>query len=115
MKKISETDFGKCPYVTTQKIIQGKWAIIILHFLEEKTLRFNELKKLIPDITHSTLTSQLRYLEDDGLIQRTIYPEVTPRVEYSLTDIGKSFKPVLDAINVWGNEYINFLISMYSI
>lgn len=100
--------FGICPFVTAQKLLQGKWAILILHALNEGTKRFNELERDI-QITHATLSSQLKYMEKKGLVHRTVYPEVPPRVEYSLTAMGRRFAPVLDSIQVWGEEYIEFL------
>ena len=96
--------FGICPFVTAQKLLQGKWAILILHALNEGTKRFNELERDI-QITHATLSSQLKYMEKEGLVHRTVYPEVPPRVEYSLTDLGKSLKPILDAMWTWGEGY----------
>lgn len=104
----AENKFGKCPYVTSQKIISGKWAILILHELEDGPKRFNELQRSI-DITQATLSSHLKDLEANGLITRTVYPEVPPRVEYALTGIGMKFRPVLAAIEAWGYEYINYL------
>lgn len=100
--------FGVCPFVTAQKLLQGKWAILILHALSEGTKRFNELERDI-HITHATLSSQLKYMEKEGLVHRTVYPEVPPRVEYSLTAMGRRFAPVLDSIRIWGEEYIEFL------
>ena len=100
--------FGKCPYVTSQKILSGKWAILILHELEDGPRRFNELQHQI-DITQATLSTQLKSLEQNGLISRTVYPEVPPRVEYAMTGIGLKFKPVLQSIEEWGNEYIEYL------
>ena len=100
--------FGICPFVTAQKLLEGKWAILILHALNEGTKRFNELERDI-QITHATLSSQLKYMEKEGLVHRTVYPEVPPRVEYSLTAMGRRFAPVLDSIQVWGEEYIEFL------
>jgi DNA-binding HxlR family transcriptional regulator len=101
--------FGKCPFVTAQKIIAGKWAVVILHNLSSKTLRFGELQKLLPDLTQSTLTKQLRSLEEYGLVNRYVFPQVPPKVEYSLTDIGKEFEPVLDSISAWGEKYIEYM------
>lgn len=100
--------FGVCPYVTAQKLLQGKWAILILHALSEGTKRFNDLEREI-HITHATLSSQLKYMEKEGLVNRRVYPEVPPRVEYSLTDMGQRFAPVLQSIRLWGEEYIEFL------
>ncbi len=100
--------FGKCPYATAQQLLKGKWAIMIMHELEGGTKRFKQIQRDI-DITQATLTNQLRYMEEEGLISRKLYPEVPPRVEYSLTDIGREFIPVLQAIQVWGNKYIHYL------
>lgn len=100
--------FGVCPFVTAQKLLQGKWAILILHALSEGTKRFNDLERDI-HITHATLSSQLKYMEKEGLVHRTVYPEVPPRVEYSLTAMGRRFAPVLRSIQTWGEEYIEFL------
>ena len=99
--------WGICPYVTTQKILSGKWKLIILHFLSKGTHRFNELNKKMPGVAQATLTSQLRSLEKTGLVERRIYPEVPPKVEYLLTDLGREFNIVLDAVNKFGNIYIN--------
>ena len=101
--------FGKCPFVTAQKIIAGKWAVVILHNLSSKTLRFGELQRLLPDLTQSTLTKQLRSLEEYGLVNRYVFPQVPPKVEYSLTDIGKGFEPVLKSISIWGEKYIEHI------
>ena len=101
--------FGKCPYVTAQKIFSGKWTILIIYNLCDGTLRFNELQKKIFGVTQATLTKQLRSLEDYGLINRNVYAEVPPKVEYSLTEIGKEFVPILKHFEEFGNKYINYL------
>ena len=94
--------------MTAQRLLQGKWAILILHELEDGPKRFNQLQREI-DITQATLSSQLKAMESEGLLTRTVYPEVPPRVEYRLTDIGLSFRPVLESIRVWGDRYISYL------
>ncbi|MGN0287374.1 MAG: winged helix-turn-helix transcriptional regulator [Atopobiaceae bacterium] len=109
MRKPTPDQFGACPYVTAQKLLQGKWSILVMHHLSSGPRRFNELQRLMPNLTHSTLSSQLKLLEGEGLVVRTVYPEVPLRVEYSLTDIGAAFHPVLDCIETWGNEYIQYL------
>lgn len=98
--------YGKCPYATGQKILSGKWAIVLLHELSLETLRFNELQRRMPDMTQTTLTRQLRSLEEYGVIERKIYAQIPPRVEYSLTEIGREFIVVLDALKDWGDKYI---------
>lgn len=105
----AENLFGICPYVTTQKLLAGKWSILVMHHLSEGTKRFNELHREMADLTQTTLTKQLRFLEEEGLVKRTVYPEVPPRVEYSLTPIGEQFKIVLDSLEVWGNQYIEYI------
>lgn len=103
-------DFGKCPYVTAQKLLDGKWSILILHYLNDfEPMRFSELQKKMPNVTHATLSSQLKLLETQGLIRRVVYPEVPPRVEYSLTEIGREFSPVLSCIGEWGSKYIDYM------
>lgn len=103
--------FGICPYVTAQKILTGKWTLLIMHHLSIKTLRFNELQRELPSLTQTTLTKQLRMMEENGLITRTVYNQIPPKVEYSLSDLGRQFMPVLEALEVWGNQYIAFLRS----
>ena len=101
-------EFGACPYVTAQQLLAGKWAILILKSLSGGPRRFGQIQREI-DITQATLANQLRNLEREGLIIRTAYPEVPPRVVYELTDIGAEFKPVLDQIEIWGGKYIAHL------
>lgn len=103
-----ENKFGVCPFVTAQRLLAGKWAILILESLAEGPKRFNQIQKEI-DITQATLSTHLKNLEDEGLLTRTIYPEVPLRVEYALTEIGREFKPVLESIEIWGGKYIEYL------
>ena len=98
--------YDKCPYVTTQKVLQGKWAIVVLYHLSTGTKRFSELERLIPDVTRTVLTRQLRQLEQDKLIIRKVFPEVPPHVEYSLSVLGTKFQKVLDEIEIFGLDYI---------
>ena len=101
--------FGKCPFYTTQRLIQGKWAILILHYLSEGPLRFNALQRKMPKMTHATLSNQLKQLEAEGLIARKVYGEIPPKVEYSLTELGRAFGPVLDSIRTFGQVYISHM------
>ena len=98
--------YDKCPYVTTQKVLQGKWAIVVLYHLSTGTKRFSELERLIPDVTRTVLTRQLRQLEQDKLIVRKVFPKVPPHVEYSLSALGTKFQRVLNEIEVFGLDYI---------
>lgn len=102
--------FGLCPYVTAQKVLTGKWSMYILYLLTEGPLRFNELQRRMPEeMTHTTLSRQLRTLEDEGLIIRTEYHQIPPKVEYSLSEIGEKFRKVLSVLEVWGTEYIEYM------
>ena len=94
-----------CPIETTLNIMSGKWKGIILYRLLGGKLRFNELKRLMTNVTHRTLTLQLRQLEQDGVVKRTIYAEVPPRVEYELTELGLSMEPIINAMYDWGLGY----------
>lgn len=96
-----------CPVEATISLIGGKYKAIILFHLINKTLRFNELQKLIPKATPKMLTQQLRELERDGLIIRTVYPVVPPKTEYSLSEFGKSIIPTIDAMCDWGKSYLS--------
>lgn len=106
---MKEDLFGICPYTTAQKVLRGKWTLLIIYLLSQETLRFNELQRRLPHLTQATLAKQLRKLEEDGLIVRTVYNQIPPKVEYSLSEIGRKFISVLDTLELWGNEYINYL------
>lgn len=102
--------FGRCPYVTAQKVLTGKWSMYILYLLSDGPVRFNELQRRMPEeMTHTTLSRQLKTLEEEGLIIRTEYQQVPPKVEYRLSEPGEKFKKVLTVLEVWGNEYIEYL------
>ena len=94
-----------CPVETTLTLIGDKWKVLILRDLLPGTKRFGELRKSVGAVSQKVLTTQLRQMEDSGLIVRTVYAEVPPRVEYTLTELGYSLKPVLDAMGMWGEEY----------
>jgi len=98
-------DYKDCPINTTIGIIGGKWKIPVLYVLREETLRFNEIQKLLPQVTQKMLTQQLRELERDGLVSRKVYAQVPPKVEYTITPMAKKLEPILDALCKWGFEY----------
>ena len=101
--------YCKCPYLTVQHILSGKWSLLILCYLRGGALRFGELKRCIEDVsgvTQATLTKALRKLEADGLVVRRVYPEVPPRVEYSLSELGEQLSPVLESLGDFGARYI---------
>jgi DNA-binding HxlR family transcriptional regulator len=95
-----------CSVEATISLIDGKWKCVILFHLLGGTLRFNELRRLIPEVTQRMLTNQLRELEADGLIVRKVYPQVPPKVEYSISPLGRSLEPVLLGLKDWGDEHI---------
>lgn len=102
--------FGRCPYVTAQKVLTGKWSMYIMYLLTDGPIRFNELQRRMPEeMTHTTLSRQLKALESEGLIIRREYQQIPPRVEYQLSEIGEKFRKVLAVLEVWGNEYIAYL------
>lgn len=98
-------DTKNCPIARVSKVFQGKWTMVILYILSEGTLRFGEIKRKLLDVTDANLAKDLRLLENYGVIHREVYPVVPPKVEYSLTDMGKDFLPILDSINKWAEKY----------
>ena len=94
-----------CPVETTLMMIGDKWKVLILRDLMPGTKRFGELKKSIGNVSQKVLTAQLRDMEQNGLVHREVYAEVPPRVEYSLTELGRSLEPILDAMRNWGEGY----------
>lgn len=98
-----------CPVETTLSLIGSRWAVLILRDLLDGTKRFSALQRSLGRVSQKVLSSTLRDMEKNGLIARTVYPEVPPRVEYSLTETGQSLRPVLDALSNWGMQYKNSL------
>ena len=101
----SQIPLPACPVETTLTLIGDKWKVLILRDLMPGTKRFGELKKSVGGVSQKVLTAQLRAREESGLVRRRVYAEVPPRVEYSLTDLGRSLKPILDAMLAWGQAY----------
>ena len=96
----------KCPVKASLNLIGGKWKAVILFHLLDGAKRFNQLRRLLPDITQRMLTNQLRALEADGLLNRQVFAEVPPRVEYSLSDLGRTLEPLLLALKNWGEKHV---------
>ncbi len=107
---LTKDELPECPVATTVQLIGNKWKLLIIRNLVfNRKQRFTDFIKSIPSISKKVLTDNLRALEEDGLIKREVFAEVPPRVEYSLTELGKTLKPILDAMFEWGTEYKNAL------
>lgn len=102
---LTKEEMPACPVATTMALIGSKWKLLIIRNLLARPWRFNELKKALEGISQKVLTDSLRSMEADGIITRTVYPEVPPRVEYALTELGESLKPILDSMRAWGEAY----------
>ena len=96
----------ECPVTATMEIIGGKWKILILHLINNDINRFGKMTMMLKDISKQMLTTQLRELENDNIIERKIYPEIPPRVEYFLTEKGKSLMPIIQSMKDWGSQYL---------
>ena len=105
MEKTVKSGLPACPMEITLTLIGDKWKVLILRDLMPGTKRFGELKKSVGNVSQKVLTVQLRAMEESGLVHREVYAEVPPRVEYSLTELGKSLKPILDSLWAWGEAY----------
>ena len=102
---LTKEEMPACPVATTVALIGSKWKLLILRNLMARPWRFNELKKDLNGVSQKVLTDSLRSLEEDGIVARTVYPEVPPRVEYALSDPGESMRPIIDVMQRWGLEY----------
>ena len=102
---LTKEELPACPVATTVQLIGSKWKLLILRNLLQRPWRFNELRRDLEGISQKVLTDSLRAMEEDGIITRTVYPEVPPRVEYALSPLGESMRPILDAMAQWGTEY----------
>ncbi|MBQ8959863.1 MAG: helix-turn-helix transcriptional regulator [Ruminococcus sp.] len=102
---LKKEELPDCPVATTVQLIGNKWKLLILRNLLVRPWRFNELQKSLEGISQKVLTESLRSMESDGIVIRTVYAEVPPRVEYSLSELGETLRPILDAMQAWGTEY----------
>ena len=102
---LTKEEMPACPVATTVQLIGSKWKLLILRNLLARPWRFNELRKSLEGISQKVLTDSLRSMEEDGLVTRTVYPEVLPRVEYSLSPLGESMRPIIQAMEQWGAQY----------
>lgn len=101
----TKDELPACPVATTVQLIGSKWKLLILRNLLQRPWRFNELRKNLEGISQKVLTDSLRSMEDDGIITRTVYPEVPPRVEYALSELGESMRSIIKAMEQWGITY----------
>lgn len=104
---LTKEELPECPVATTVQMVGSKWKLLIMRNLLQRPWRFNELKKSLAGISQKVLTDSLRSMESDGIITRTVYPEVPPRVEYSLSDLGESMRPIIASMEEWGKNYKN--------
>ena len=104
---LTKEELPACPVAITVQMIGSKWKLLIMRNLMSRPWRFNELKKDLEGISQKVLTDSLRSMEADGIITRTVYPEVPPRVEYALSELGVSMRPIIKVMEVWGTEYKN--------
>ena len=102
---LTKEELPACPVATTVQMIGSKWKLLIMRNLHQRPWRFNELKKDLEGISQKVLTDSLRSMEADGIVTRTVYPEVPPRVEYALSPLGESMRPIMDAMESWGIAY----------
>ncbi len=102
---LTKEELPACPVAITVRMIGSKWKLLIMRNLMSRPWRFNELKKDLEGISQKVLTDSLRSMEADGIITRTVYPEVPPRVEYALSELGEAMRPIIKAMEVWGTEY----------
>jgi DNA-binding HxlR family transcriptional regulator len=105
-KDDGESPAFRCPVEATLDVIGGKWKVVVLFWLKDRTLRFGELRRKIPGVSERMLTQQLRELEGHGIVHREVYPEVPPKVEYSLTDYGRTLRPITDLMCEWGKKHM---------
>ncbi len=107
---VTKEELPDCPVATTVQLIGSKWKLLILRNLLVRPWRFNELRASLEGISQKVLTNSLREMEADGIVIRTVFPEVPPRVEYSLSELGETMRPVLDSMQAWGENYKKNLI-----
>jgi DNA-binding HxlR family transcriptional regulator len=106
MNSVKSSNLENCPVTATMQLIGGKWKLLIMYLIVNDINRFGKMGMMLKGISKQMLTSQLRELENDGIVERKIYPEIPPRVEYSLTEKGRSLLPIIEAMKDWGNENI---------
>lgn len=109
---MTKEEMPACPVATTVQLIGSKWKLLILRNLRMRPWRFNELRRDLEGVSQKVLTDSLRAMEDDGIITRTVYPEIPPKVEYALSPLGESMSPILDAMAQWGTTYQQMMMNV---
>jgi DNA-binding HxlR family transcriptional regulator len=104
-RKLKDYNPGNCPVIYSLNKIGNRWKLLVIHYIKKGYNRYSTLQKVIPDISRQTLTNQLRELETDGILERIIYPQIPPKVEYKLTELGLSLQPIINEMSKWGLEY----------
>lgn len=107
---LTKKELPPCPVATTLMLIGNKWKIFIIQQLMDKPFRFSELRRAIPGISEKVLTDNLRALEKDGLVTRTVFPEIPPHTEYALSDLGETMRPIIESMATWGTGYQNLVL-----
>ena len=105
-RKLKDYNPNHCPVVYSLSKIGDRWKLLIIHYIKKGENRYSKLQKVIPDISRQTLTNKLRELEDDGIISRIMYPQVPPKVEYSITELGLSLNPIISEMSKWGLKFV---------
>lgn len=106
-RKLKDYNPEQCPVIYSLNKIGNRWKILVLHYIRQGHHRFNELQKAIPHVSRQTLTNQLRELEEDGILKRTVFAEIPPRVTYEFTELGWSLMPIINEMSKWGLQYVN--------
>ena len=105
VRMLTKEELPECPVATTVQLIGSKWKLLIMRNLLQRPWRFNELRKTLPGISQKVLTDSLRSMEADGIVTRTVYPEAPPRVEYCLSKLGETMRPIIKCMEAWGTDY----------
>ncbi len=105
-RKLKDYNPGNCPVIYSLNKIGNRWKLLVIHYIKQGHNRYSSLQKVIPDISRQTLTNQLRELEADGILKRTVFPQIPPKVEYTLTELGLSLQPIITEMSKWGLKHI---------
>ncbi len=107
LRKLKDYNPENCPVIYSLNKIGNRWKLLVIHYIKQGHNRYSTLQKVIPNVSRQTLTNQLRELEADGILERTIFPQIPPKVEYNLTELGLSLEPIIAEMSKWGLKYLN--------